>query len=237
MRILVVNPNTTASMTAKIGAGARAVAAVGTEILALNPDAGPPSIEGYYDEAMALPGLIEVVRRTPDADGVVVACFDDPGIDALRTMTTAPVIGIAEAGIVTAGLVATRFSIVTTLERAVPRLEGLVRRYGAEHRCRRVRAAEFPVLALEDPTSGAADGLAAEIARSIKEDRAEAIVLGCAGMTDLAADLTRQFERPVIDGVAAGVKLVEAVVGLGVRTSKAGGYASPMPKSSATTIG
>lgn len=236
MRILVVNPNTTASMTAKIGAGARAVAAAGTEILALSPDIGPASIEGYYDEAMALPGLIEVVRRTPEVDGIVVACFDDPGVDALRTMTTAPVIGIAEAGIVMAGLVATRFSIVTTLERAVPRIEELVRRCGAEHRCRRVRAAEFPVLALEDPSSDAAEGLAAEIVRAIEEDRAEAIVLGCAGMTDLAAGLTRRFGRPVIDGVAAGVKLVEALVGMGARTSKVGGYASPLAKAFATPI-
>lgn len=236
MRILVVNPNTTGSMIGEISAGAQAVAAAGSEIVAVSPEIGPTSIEGYYDDAMALPGLIEVDPRTPEADGVVVTCFNDPGVDALRTMTAAPVIGIAEASIVTAGLVATRFSIVTTLERAVPRIEELVRRQGAEHRWRRVRAAQFPVLALEKAGSKAADILAAEIARSIEEDRAGAIVLGCAGMTDLAAGLTQRFGRPVIDGIAAGVKLVEALVGLSVRTSKVGGYTPALPKTYAGAL-
>lgn len=232
MRILVVNPNTTLSMTAKIGAAARAVAAAGTAVEAVSPAMGPVSIEGYYDEAFALPGLLEQIRAGEAAgfDGFVVACFDDPGIDAARSIARGPVIGIAEAAMHLATLIAGSFTVVTTTARSAPALEHLVRRYGCAERCRRVRVADFPVLALEDPSSDARSLLRAEIGRAVAEDRCEAIVLGCAGMADLNAALAEEFGLPVIDGVAAAVKLVEALVGLGLATSKVGGYAPPLPK-------
>src|ERR1700761_1270947 len=105
MKILVVNPNTTASMTEKIGIAARSVAAHGTEIEAVNPTMGPVSIEGFYDEAFCVPGLITEVLagEARGAQAVVVACFDDPGIDAARTVTAMPVIGICEAAMRMAG--------------------------------------------------------------------------------------------------------------------------------------
>ena len=127
-------------------------------------------------------------------------------------------------------MVAGSFSIVSTLGRSAPALEHLVHKYGFERRCRRVRTAGVPVLALEEPGSGAVDRLRAEIAAAVAEDRCEAIVLGCAGMADLNAQLPAEFGLPVIDGVAAAVKLVEAVVGLGLGTSKALGYAAPLAK-------
>ena len=233
MRILVVNPNTTRSMTEKIGAAARAVAAPTTEITAVSPAMGPASIEGYYDEAFAVPGLLEEVRKGEAAgcDGYVVACFDDTGVDAARCVARGPVLGIAEAAMHVATMIAGSFTIVSTLGRSAPALEHLVHKYGFERRCRRVRTAEVPVLALEEPGSGAVDRLRAEIARAVAEDRCEAIVLGCAGMADLNARLAAEFGLPVIDGVAAAVKLVEAVVGLGLGTSKALGYAPPLAES------
>ncbi len=232
MRILVVNPNTTLSMTEKIGHAARMVASPGTEVSAVSPPMGPASIEGYYDEAFAVPGLVDEVRKgeATGYDGYVVACFDDTGVDAARCVARGPVIGIAEAAMHVATLIAGSFSIVSTLGRSAPALEHLVHKYGFQHRCRRVRTAEVPVLALEDPASGAVARLKEEIARAVVEDRCEAIVLGCAGMADLNAALAAEFGLPVIDGVAAAVKLVEAVVGLGLGTSKVLGYAPPLPK-------
>jgi allantoin racemase len=232
MRILVVNPNTTLSMTEKIGAAARAAASPNTEVTAISPAMGPVSIEGYYDEAFAVPGLLEEVRKGEAAgfDGYVVACFDDPGVDAARSIARGPVVGIAEAAMHVATLIANSFTIVSTQARSAPGLEHLVHKYGFAHRCRRVRAADFPVLALEDPTSGAVDRLRAEIGRAVAEDRCEAILLGCAGMADLNRALGEEFGLPVIDGVAAAVRLAEAVAGLGLGTSKAGGYAAPARK-------
>lgn len=230
MRILIVNPNTTPSMTEKIGAAARQAASPGTEVTAVNPTMGPASIEGYYDEAFSLPGLLEEIRRgeASGCDGSVIACFDDTGLDAARALAAGPVVGICEAAMHVATMLGGRFSVVTTLARSVPALEALARRYGVGDRCR-VRAAGVPVLALEDPASEAVRRVEAEIARAIG-DGAECIVLGCAGMADLAADLTARLGVPVIDGVAAATRLVEALVGLGLRTSKVGGYATPAPK-------
>jgi allantoin racemase len=241
MKILVINPNTTPSMTAKIGEAARKAAAAGTEIIACNPQSGPPSIEGYYDEVFAIPGMIGEIRRHPDADAVIIACFDDTGLDAARCATSAPVIGIGEAGFHLASLISGKFGVITTLARSVPAIEHNLVRYGLAARCAGVRASDVPVLELEVPGSNAREKISAEIRRAINEDRAEAIVLGCAGMADLAASLTAQLTPsstglaaehgvPVLDGVSCAVKLAEGLVGLGLKTSAIGGYARPRAK-------
>lgn len=234
MKIVVVNPNTTAAMTARIAASARAVAQPGTRIEALQPAHGPASIEGFFDEAMAVPGMLQVLAeaqaRDPAIAGHVIACFDDTGLDAARSLLDAPVVGIGEAGCHLAALLAVRFSVITTLARSVAAIEHNLLKYGLASRCARVRAAEVAVLELEDPASDARARISAEIAAALREDRAEAIVLGCAGMTDLAADLAREHGVPVIDGVAAAVKLVESLAALGLRTSKHCSYAAPRTK-------
>ena len=196
MRIVVVNPNTTASMTAKIGAAAKAVASPGVEVRAVNPDFGPPSIEGYFDEAFSVPGLLAEIAKAADADAFVVACFDDTGLEAARCATEAPVVGIGEAAFHMASLIADKFSVVTTLPRSIAPIEKNLVKYGLAARCAKVRAADVPVLALEEPGSDAARTIEAEIARALAEDGAEAIVLGCAGMTDLARALERKRRRP-----------------------------------------
>ncbi|WP_444460302.1 aspartate/glutamate racemase family protein [Rhodobacter capsulatus] len=227
MRLLVINPNTTATMTEKIGAAARRVAAPGTEIVAVNPGRGPASIEGYYDEAISLAGLLEVIGSRSDYDAVIIACFDDTGLDAARCLTDKPVIGIGEAAFHMAAMLSNSFSVVTTLGRSVPAISHNLARYGLAARCARVRASEIPVLDLEDPLSDASARIGHEVARAILEDRAEAIVLGCAGMTDLARALSQAHGLPVLDGVVCAVALAEGMVRLGLATSRLGGYAPP----------
>jgi allantoin racemase len=227
MRILLVNPNTTAGMTTNIAAAARRVAAPGTEIVALTSTQGPASIEGYYDEAMSLAGLLQAVREAQDYDAVIIACFDDTGLDALRCLTDKPVVGIGEAGYRMAAMLSNKFSVVTTLARSVPALEHNLMRYGMERQCQRVRSSEVAVLELEHANPGAYQKIEDEISRAILEDRAEAIVLGCAGMADLARAMSERFGVPVLDGLACAVGLCESMVRLGLRTSRVGGYAPP----------
>jgi allantoin racemase len=232
MEILVINPNTTASMTAAIGRAAERVAAPRTKITGVNPETGPESIEGYYDEALALPGLLAEIARgeARRVDGHVLACFDDTGLDAARALARAPVVGIGEAAFHAASLIAGRFSVVTTLSRSIPAIEGNLVKYGLMARCGRVRASEVPVLALDKREADACRRIDAEIEAAKREERAEAIVLGCAGMVDYAAELAARHALPVVDGVTAAVVLVEALVRLGLATSKVGGYAYPLPK-------
>ncbi|MFB2550710.1 aspartate/glutamate racemase family protein [Ensifer soli] len=231
MRILIVNPNTTVSMTRKAAGAAREVAAAGTEIVEATSRMGPASIEGHYDGALAVPGLLAEIARgeAEGIDAAVIACFDDTGLDAARSRANVPVLGLCESALVTAGFLAQRFSVVTTLERSRVLLENLSRHYGMGGRAR-VRAADIPVLELEDPASGALPKLRSEIERALAEDGAEAIVLGCAGMADLARRLQQDYGVPVVDGVAAAVKQAEALVSLGLSTSKRGSYAAPLSK-------
>ena len=219
-------------MTEKAGEAARLVAASGTEIIAVNPEYGPVSIEGYYDEVFSIPGLLEEVRKGEDSgcQGTVIACFDDTGLDAARCLASGPVVGICEASMHIASLLANGFSIVTTLKRSIPALEELAVKYGMSQQCHRVRAAEVPVLELENPDSEATKLIRVEIQKALDEDHSEAIVLGCAGMADLATELSKEFGVPVIDGVTAAVKLVESLVALGLQTSKRNGYAYPHSK-------
>ncbi len=232
MRILVVNPNSTASMTKKIGECAADFASAGTEIKVVNPAEAPVSIEGYYDEAMCLSGLLGEIRKgeAQGYDGFVIACFDDTGLGACREVASGPVLGICEAGMHAASMISTGFSVVTTLPRSVPIIEDLALLYGMDRRCRKVRAADIPVLALEDANGNARELVRAEVLRAVEEDGSEAILLGCAGMADLTNWLTRETGVPVIDGVVAAVRMIEALVGAGLKTSKVGGYASPRSK-------
>jgi allantoin racemase len=231
MRIRLINPNTTASMTETAARAARAVAAPGTAIEPVTSKMGPESVEGFYDEALAVPGLLaEIAKAESDgADAAIVACFDDTGLDAARSLATIPVVGLCEAAVATASFIAPRFAIVTTLLRSVVPIEGLVVRYGMGGRCR-VHAADVPVLALEDPESGAVAELRATVGRALEDPQVGAIVLGCAGMAELANSLAQAFGVPVIDPVGAAVKQCEALVGLGLKTAKRGAYAAPLAK-------
>ncbi len=179
-----------------------------------------------------MPGLLaEIVQG--DATGVsahIIACFDDTGLDAARCIAQAPVIGIGEAAFRLATMLGHRFTVVTTLSRSIAAVENNLLKYGLASRCARVRACEVPVLSLDDPASNAVAQISAEIERSKREDHAEVVVLGCAGMADLAARLSETHGLPVIDGVACAVKLAEAFGTLGLRTSKIGAYAQPRPK-------
>ena len=201
VRIQVINPNTSLAMTETIGAAARAVAAPGTEILAVCPRAGVPSIEGHFDEAIAAVGVLEQISagREQGVDGHVIACFGDPGLLAARELAQGPVIGIAEAAMHMATMVATRFSIVTTLPRTLIIARHLLHQYGFHQHCAALHAIDLPVLALEDGSG-------------------------------LAQELTRELRVPVIDGVSAAVKMVESLVALGLATSKHGDLAFPEKK-------
>lgn len=214
--ILVINPNTTVSMTEKIGEAARMASSPSTRITAINPLEGPAAIQGPADGAAALPGLFELfdeqLGADPSISAVIVACFDDTGLFELKQKSPVPVIGIGEAAYHIASVAAVRFSVVTTLSVSVPVLEDNLKHLGLANRCARVRASDVPVLALEDPNSDARHRIEREIETALEEDDIGAIALGCAGMADLAADLSLRYKVPVIDGVASAVKLSEVFV-------------------------
>jgi allantoin racemase len=224
MRLHVVNPNTTEAMTAKIATAARAVALLDTVIDARQPEMGPVSIEGFYDEAFAVPGMLGCIRDADrdGADAHIIACFDDTGLDAARAIAQAPVIGIAEAAFHTASLIAGRFAVVTTLSVFIVPIENNLRKYGLSDRCARVRAADVPGTgaggAIKTPAPKSATKLVPLSALIARRPSCS----GCAGMVDLVAELAHKHGLPVVDGVTAAVTLAEALVRLGLKTSRLG---------------
>jgi allantoin racemase len=224
--LLIINPNSTASMTDKVATAARDVAAEGTTITARTSLSGPPAIQGPKDGEAALPGLFSEIDAAKDEgfDAIIIACFDDTGLYEARRRTRVPVVGIGEAAYHAAMLVAERFSVVTTLSVSVPVIAENIRRYGFAERCARVRASEVPVLDLEVPGSDACNRISEEVGVALREDSADAIVLGCAGMADLALQLGTEHGVPVIDGVAAAVKMAECLVAMGLQTSQVGAF-------------
>jgi allantoin racemase len=231
MRILVVNPNTTQAMSDDNQQLATAAAASGTTVESLNPVDGPPSIEGHADEVGAAHYTRELVAETLGRyDGYVIACFGDPAVAACREIADVPVVGMAEAAIAMAGMVAHKWSIISPIPRGVPIFEDLVRRYGCEARCASIRAVQMGVLEIAQDFDRAKRMILEEARRAIAEDGAEAILPGCAGFGPIDKAMQADLGVPVLDGVACGVKMIEALNGYGVTTAKVAAYLRPEPK-------
>lgn len=228
MRIAIINPNTTVSMTDRITAAARAVASPGTEILGRQPAVGPEAIEGPFDGALSVPGLLKeiVAAEAEGVDAHIVACFDDTGLDAARAIATKPVVGIGEASFHAVSLVAHSFCVVTTLSRSAPVIEDNILRYGFSRRCRRVFATDIPVLELENRESDAFAKISDFVRKGI-EIGAEGVALGCAGMAAFAQELQHKHAIPVVDGVTVAVGLAETLIKCRLSTSKSGVWAQP----------
>ncbi len=231
MKILVVNVNTTDSMTQAIAEQARSVAAPGTEIVGLTPFVGAESVEGNYESYLAAVAVMDrVLAYDEPYDAVIQAGFGEHGREGLQELLDVPVIDITEAAAHVAYLLGHRFSVVTTLDRAVPLIEDRLLVAGLHTHCASVRASGIPVLELEESPDRAVSAITEEAKRAIEEDRAEVIVLGCGGMAGLDQAIRDATSAPVVDGVAAAVKLAESLVSLGLSTSKVRTYAPPRPK-------
>jgi len=232
MRIKLINPNTTQRMTDSMARCAREVAAPGTEIVAVSPTMGPASIEGYYDEAVASLGLLAEVEagERQGFDGYVIACFGDPALYAARELARGPVIGIAEAAMHAASVIAPGFSVVTTLRRTCGMAWHLAERYGMTRFCKNVRATDVAVLELDQPGSAARQTIIDECRRALDEDGSDAIVLGCAGMAEFCREVEDAIGAPVVEGVTAAVKWTEALVALKLNTAKRGDFGRPLAK-------
>ena len=226
MRILVLNVNTTESMTESIGREAAAVAAPGTEIVPLTPLFGAESVEGNYESYLAAIAVMETVQAYPDHfDAVIQAGYGEHGREGLQELLDVPVVDITEAAASTAMYLGHKYSVVTTLDRTVPLIEDRLKLAGLTDRCASVRASGMSVLELESDPGAAVQAILDQSLRAVRDDHAEVICLGCGGMAGLTAKVAERTGVPVVDGVAAAVTIAESLVRLGLTTSKVRTYA------------
>ncbi len=231
MRIIAVNVNTSASMTQAIAESARRYASAGTEIVALQPFFGAEAVDCAFESYLSAVAVMDrVVAYRDPYDAVVLAGFGEHGRDGLQELIDQPVIEICEASAHVAMMIGRTYSVVTTLQRSVPAIEDRLALAGLSERCASVRASGMSTLEVDRDPEAAVLAVVDEARKAVSLDHAEAICLGCAGMAGLEEAITTELGVPVIDGVGAAVRLAEAVVGLGLRTSKVSTYAPPDPK-------
>ncbi|KMW60841.1 Hydantoin racemase [Candidatus Rhodobacter oscarellae] len=202
MAVVIINPNSTASMTEAMLAQARE-AAPGLAFEAWTSTEAPPAIQGAEDGAVATPPLLELVQRAADqgADGIMIGCFDDTALSEAAALASCPVIGIGQAAYHYAVMRHWRFSVVTTLAVSVPVIEQNIAAYGLGAFASRVRASEIPVLDLESDPAGSAKSVLEEARTAAAEDDIHAVILGCAGMLSVAQDVQASLRIPVVDPV------------------------------------
>ena len=225
MRILLVNVNTTSTMTSAITSVARRYARPGTNIVGIQPTWGPESVEGFMEGVLSAAAVIERLATFRDSfDAVVLAGYGESGREAVRELVDVPVLDVADSAAVFACQLGRRFSVVTTFDRSVPQIEESLRNAGLDGRCASVRATGLGVL--EQDEERTRRRLLEEARRAIDDDGAEVICLGCGGMAGFDKELERELGVPVIDGVVAAVKLAESFYDYGLKTSKVTAFAA-----------
>jgi allantoin racemase len=165
----------------------------------------------------------------PDVDGVVLACFGDPGLYSLKEACNKPVIGIAEASMSMALLLGNRFGILVGMRRAVELMDNLVRTYGLEARYAGSESLDMRVLDFDKDRTVTLEALE-KTSQKLRVHGAEVLLLGCAGLTGFVDDLQKRVAMPVIDPVEAGCRMLQSVCNAGLSTSHIGLYSKPAPQ-------
>lgn len=207
MRIVIINPNSTVSMTEAMVTQARR-AAPALQFEGWTSHHGPKAIQGVEDGEAATEPLLDLVHTASEsgADGIVIGCFDDTALDEAAARAACPVVGIGQASYHYAALRHWPFSVVTTLSVSVPIIEGNIRRLGLGHLVSRVRASEVPVLSLEADPDRAGQIILDETRRAEGDDAVAAVILGCAGMIEVAQTVQSAVTLKIIDPVSCAAR-------------------------------
>ena len=232
MRILVINPNTSVSMTDHIREALIPIKRKDTKLTVVCPDRGPETIESAYDEAYAIPPTLELVSKANEEgyDAVVLACFSDPGLDAAKEVSAIPVLGIEEASLHVAAMLGARFTVLTPRKERIASKREHVHMRGLSHFLASVRSLDLTVAETDADPAKTKKRIFDVARRAVEEDGAEVIILGCGGMAGYAPEMEEKLKVKVIDPTSAALKIAEALVDLGLVHSKAGLYATPPKK-------
>jgi allantoin racemase len=228
-RLGLINPNTDEGHTSAMREVAHRGLPEGSEVIALTAPQGPKAIESEVDSVLAAAEVVRMVQSLSDADAYLIACFGDPGLDAARELTSAPVVGIGEAAYLAASLVSKRFAVITTLGRGVAALEDGLEERGLPRQCVGVVPLHIPVGEQGGDHPDTTEAIVDTGRQLVGQSGAEALVLACGGMADVAVRVQQAVGVPVCDGVSFGALLAFSLWRSGLRTSDAGAYRAPEP--------
>jgi allantoin racemase len=233
VRLLLINPNTSVSVTERMAAVGRRVASATTEIVAVTAQRGVPYIATRAEAVIGgMVALEMVAEHARDADAIIVAAFGDPGLGGLRELASVPVVGLAEAAMLTACMLGRKFSIVTFARSLGPWYRECVAYHGLEERLAAIRMANAPFTSLDLVQDELADTIADIAERTVREDEADVIILAGAPLAGLADKIRDRVSVPLVDGVAAAIRQAETLAALRFRKAISGTFSRPDPKPS-----
>ena len=243
MRIKIILPITQGFFDERQLAVAKQYAAEGTKITCSHLRTGPETVENQVDNAFAVPGILEEVRKAEDEgyDGVFISCIGDPGLKAAREAANIPVVGAAETSLLFASALAQRFSVITVLPSLVPLIEDHAKLLGVRGKLASIRNINVGVAEINAARESgqASESLYRESIQAIENDGAHALVLGGTCMAGVGPDLEKKLRErngysiPIIDSGIVPVKFLEALVSLGIAQSKLT-YRTPAEKERTT---
>lgn len=231
MKILLLNPNTSTAVTDLLFAAGAAAAAAGTELIPVTATTGVPYIasraEAQIGGAIALD---MIAARHREVDAVIIAAFGDPGLLGARELFDIPIVGMAEAAMLTACMLGRSFSIVTFANALVPWYRECVDMHGLAGRCASIRMLGGSFRSISDVQEEKEELLVELANRAVSEDDADVVILAGAPLAGLAAKVKDRIPVPVVDQIAAAVKQAEALATLAPRKAEAGTFRRPPAK-------
>lgn len=234
MRILLLNPNMTQSVTELMAVSARSVAASGTEIISVTAERGFPYIstraEAQIGGAIALEMLAD---HDGSVDAAVIAAFGDPGLLGARELFDFPVVGVSEAAMLTACMLGHQFAVVTFSTSLVGWYRDAVELYGLAGRCAGIHALDLSFADVAADKDANSDLLVELAGKVVRDSGADCLIFGGAPLAGLAQRSRDRIPVPIVDPVAAAVKQAEALVSLRPRKASAGSFQRPAPKPTA----
>ena len=233
MQILLINPNTSQGLTERLTAAAQRVAAPGTVLESVTATSGVPYISTRTEALIGGLSVLEILsERHEEVDAAIVAAFGDPGLGAARELFDIPVVGLAEAGMLTACMLGGRFAIVTFAEALGPWYRECVAWHRLESRCAGVRMLDGGFVSITDVQDEKEELLVELAHRAIRDDDADVVVLAGAPLAGLAAKVRDRIPVPVVDCAEAAMKQAETLAALRPRGPQSGSFRRPVAKES-----
>jgi len=231
MRLLIINPNISHSVTALIEAEAQRSACAGTSITMQTAEFGVAYIETRFEALIGAYATAQLAaQHHAGHDAVVIAAFGDPGLAGLREVLPVPVLGLTESALASACMLGHRFSIIAISQRIQAWYREVVETNGLSARLASIRALDRPLASIGAVQTDHAQALRVLCDRAVDEDGAEVIILAGAPLAGLARTLRGQLPVPVVDGVSSAVRHAETLVALEPGKATRGSFAPPPQK-------
>lgn len=232
MRLLLINPNTTATLTERLAEVAGRVLPPDTQVTATTAETGFPYISSRAEAQIAGASVLDTIARHQDSiDAVIIAAFGDPGLLAARELFDLPVTGMTEASMLTACALGHRFAFVTFTPRLAPWYAEQVRQAGLGPRFAGVFTPDVPLGAIDRIDTDLRAPLIAECGRAV-DAGADVLILSGAPLAGMAATLRDDVPAVLLDPVQAAVLQAASLVRLCPAGASAGSFRRPPEKSS-----